>query len=171
MDQQCSAQSCRLDRQLEDLAALAVAKGLSIVTAESCTGGLIGGWITSLPGSSVYYKGGIISYSNDIKEKLLGVDAEVLAAAGAVSPQVAAAMAGGAARVLEGDLAIAVTGIAGPQADGTEKPVGLVYIGIFYQGREKVFPFQFFGSRQAIRQQTAEAAIALALEALKGNWH
>ncbi len=169
MDQQYPSQSCQLNRDLEELAALATAKGLTVVTAESCTGGLIGGCITSLPGSSGSYKGGIISYANAIKEKLLGVDGKVLAAAGAVSPQVAAAMAAGAAKTLEGDLAIAVTGIAGPQADGTEKPVGLVHIGIFYQGQEKVFPFQFSGGRQAIRQQTAEAAIALALKVLQGN--
>jgi PncC family amidohydrolase len=166
-DRQYSPQG--LGRRLKELAALMTARGLTLVTAESCTGGLLGGRITSLPGSSSYYKGGVISYANEVKEKLLAVEGGILAEAGAVSPQTAAAMASGAIRVLGGDMAVAVTGIAGPEGGGDEKPVGLVYIGISYQGKEQVFRFQFAGGRHEVRRRTVAAAIGLVLETVKGT--
>ncbi len=105
-------------------------KGLKVATAESCTGGLIGKRITDVSGSSKVYECGIISYSNEIKQKLLGVDGEALKQFGAVSEAVARQMAQGALKVSSADIAVSVTGIAGPESDGTNKPVGLCYIGL-----------------------------------------
>ena len=104
--------------------------GLTVATAESCTGGLIAHAITSNPGSSGYYLGGVVSYSDAVKRSSLGVPAALLDAYGAVSAQVALAMAAGARERLAADLAVGVTGVAGPSGGSEEKPVGLVYIGI-----------------------------------------
>jgi nicotinamide-nucleotide amidase len=105
-------------------------KGLTVATAESCTGGLIGKRITEVPGSSQVYGFGVVTYANEAKMKLLGVKEETLKQYGAVSPQTAAEMAAGARSLSGADIAIAVTGIAGPGGGSTEKPVGLVYIGV-----------------------------------------
>ncbi|MDR1194780.1 MAG: nicotinamide-nucleotide amidohydrolase family protein [Peptococcaceae bacterium] len=147
----------------ERLAAWLTAKKLTLATAESCTGGLLGSLLTGIAGASSYYRGGIIAYSNEAKIRLLGVDAALLAREGAVSLPVAAAMAVGAARALDSDLAIGVTGIAGPAADGSAKPIGLVYIGLTLGGKTTVYPFQFAGDRQAIRAEAATQAFRLAM--------
>jgi nicotinamide-nucleotide amidase len=112
----------------EKLLADARAKGLKIVTAESCTGGLVAGLLTEIPGSSDVVERGFVTYSNQAKEELLGVDPAILEKHGAVSAQTARAMAAGALKHARADLAVAVTGIAGPGGGSAEKPVGLVHI-------------------------------------------
>ena len=105
-------------------------RGLTLATAESCTGGLLGHRLTNVPGSSDYYLGGVISYSNAVKVAILGVDAETLAREGAVSEVVARQMARGVRRLLRADIGIGITGVAGPGGGSPEKPVGLVYIAL-----------------------------------------
>ncbi|HAL92724.1 MAG TPA: hypothetical protein DCM68_06845, partial [Verrucomicrobia bacterium] len=109
---------------LKKIAAALLARHQTLATAESCTGGLVGAALTSLPGSSAWYFGGIVAYSNALKPRLLGVPAETLAAHGAVSPETARAMAEGARKKCKADFALSVTGIAGPDGGTPEKPVG-----------------------------------------------
>ncbi len=117
---------------------LATNQNITIATAESCTGGLIGAAITSIPGSSVPFKGGIIAYDNAIKNKLLNVPPGMLQKYGAVSREVARAMANGAIEALNVDLAVSVTGIAGPGGGSNEKPIGTVWIGIGTKTRDGI---------------------------------
>ncbi len=105
-------------------------RGMTLATAESCTGGLVGHLVTEIPGSSHYFVGGIISYSNAVKHHVLHVPQEILDTVGAVSPECARAMAHGARRVLNADIAVSITGIAGPSGGTPEKPVGLTYFHI-----------------------------------------
>ncbi len=105
-------------------------QGLTLATAESCTGGLVGHIVTEIPGSSDYFVGGVISYSNDVKHRILGVPQEILDTVGAVSPECARAMAHGARNLLRADIAVSITGIAGPSGGTPEKPVGLTYFHI-----------------------------------------
>lgn len=137
--------------------------GRTLVTAESCTGGGIGAALTAVPGSSAVYKGGIISYTNEIKERFLGVDHQVLEKYGAVSAVVAEAMAAGAKAAMNADIAVSVTGLAGPGGDDYGNPVGTVYIG--YASDREVFSrcFLFNGDRQEIRNQATEAALQVVL--------
>ena len=137
-------------------------KGLTLSAAESCTGGLIAHRITNISGSSTYFLGGIVSYSNDAKERLLGVPHEMLVAHGAVSEPVARSMAEGARRVFGTNYAVGVTGIAGPP----EKPVGLVYIAIAGPHDTIIAKRFFTGSRESIKEQTADTALTLLLEQL-----
>jgi len=134
-------------------------QGKVLATAESCTGGLIAESITSIPGSSDYFAGSFVTYSNEMKTKILGVDPMVIEEHGAVSPQVARAMAEGARRLAEADYAISVTGIAGPSGGTPEKPVGLVYIALADAERAAAEEFRFFGSREAIRERSRVAAL------------
>lgn len=140
------------------------ARGKTLATAESCTGGGIGHAITAVSGSSAIYLGGVISYANSVKEQVLGVPHEILASVGAVSEETAKAMAEGVCRVTGADIGIAVTGIAGPNADGTGKPVGLVYIAVCKNGHVTVTENHFSGDREAVRNQTIQAALLLAEE-------
>ena len=139
-------------------------EGKTLCTAESCTGGGIGAAITAIPGSSAVYKGGIISYTNWVKHNLLGVDNGILAEFGAVSAPVAEAMASGARKALDADVAVSVTGLAGPGGDDYGNPVGRVYIGysdaLITLHRE----FTFSGDREDVRRQAAEEALKLILE-------
>lgn len=144
---------------LEDFHKMALEKGITIGTAESCTGGLVGKTLTDLGGSSGYYQGGIISYANTVKEQVLGVSSETLATYGAVSEETAKEMAEGVFRVLRTDYAIATTGIAGPGGGSQEKPVGLVYIGIGTPRGITVHKEIFIGDRTSIRNSVAERAI------------
>ena len=144
---------------LEDFHKVAVERGITIGTAESCTGGLVGKTLTDLGGSSGYYQGGIISYANTMKEQVLGVSAETLAVHGAVSEETAKEMVEGVFRVLRTDYAIATTGIAGPGGGSQEKPVGLVYIGIGTPRGITVYKEIFIGDRDSIRKSVAERAI------------
>lgn len=136
----------------------------TIATAESCTGGGIGSALTAVPGSSEVYKGGIISYTNEIKTRLLGVPQTLLQEQGAVSETVACAMAQGARKVLQTDVAISVTGLAGPGGDEYGNPVGTVFIGIADESGVKAKKFLFPGNREQVRGAAVEAAIKMALE-------
>ena len=138
--------------------------GKTLVTAESCTGGGIGAALTAVPGSSDVYKGGIISYTNWVKHNLLGVDQKLLDTLGAVSAPVAEAMAEGARKVLRADIAVSVTGLAGPGGDEFGNPVGLVFIG--YSDCRKTLSrrFLFPGDREAVRQNACREALKLVLE-------
>ncbi len=139
-------------------------EGKTLCTAESLTGGGIGSAITAVSGSSRVYLGGIVSYSNRIKSRLLGVDPQLLDRVGAVSAPVAMAMAQGARKALEADVAVAVTGLAGPGGDEFGHPVGTVFIGYCDDLNCLVRQFSFRGERDAVRSQTVHAALRLILE-------
>lgn len=138
--------------------------GKTLVTAESLTGGGIGAALTAVSGSSAVYKGGVISYTNWVKENILGVSGEVLEEKGAVSAPVAHAMAAGVRTLLKADVAIAVTGLAGPGGDEYGNPVGTVFIGYADDKETDVKHCLFSGSREEIRNQTIETALNLILE-------
>lgn len=138
--------------------------GRRLATAESLTGGGIGQALTSVSGASAVFAGGVISYTNAVKHKVLGVPAEVLDTCGAVSAPVAKAMAQGAKRLIGADVAVAVTGLAGPDGDEFGNPVGTVFIG--YADEQTAFAreYHFEGDRAAVREQTICAALRLILE-------
>ena len=146
---------------------LSVLAGKTLATAESCTGGMIGEMLTAVPGSSTIYKGGIISYWSEIKQSLLGVDGEVLRNFGAVSAPVAKAMALGARRTLSADVAVSVTGLAGPGGDEFGNPVGTVFIGYDDGQQIIVRECHFSGDRETVRKQAAEAALEMVLKNCK----
>ena len=142
-------------------------RGLTLATAESCTGGLIGHLITEIPGSSHYFLGGIISYSNEVKHRLLGVRQKTLETVGAVSAECAREMAHGARDRLGADLAVSVTGIAGPGGGTPAKPVGLTYIHLVapdWEGGERHI---WQGTRSENKRASARAALALILRYLR----
>ena len=139
-------------------------EGKTLATAESCTGGMIGAMLTSVSGASKVYKGGIISYWSEVKQNLLNVDAEDLKNLGPVSMQVAASMAEGARKALHADIGISVTGLAGPDGDEFGRPVGTVFVGFDNGAKTVVKQHHFFGDRDAVRRQAAEAALKLILE-------
>lgn len=139
-------------------------QGKTLATAESCTGGMIGAALTDVPGSSHVYKGGIISYTNEAKQNLLGVDGDVLKTQGAVSAPVARAMAEGVRKVLGSDIAVSVTGLAGPGGDEFGNFVGTVFIGYADEKTSFAVKFRFFGSREEVRAQATEKALQLILE-------
>lgn len=143
---------------------LAALKGKTLVTAESLTGGGIGAALTAIPGSSEVYKGGVISYTNWVKESILGVSASVLEQYGAVSEQTAMAMAAGVREKLQADVAVSVTGLAGPGGDEFGNPVGTVFIGYRDGQHAAVHHCVFSGNREEIRNQTIEAALKLVLK-------
>ena len=134
-------------------------KGATVATAESCTGGLIGNMITEVSGSSAYYKGGIIAYSNELKERLLGVRHETLEQYGAVSEETAIEMARGCLAVTGADYAIATTGISGPTGATEEKPLGLVYVAIASHEEVVCNRYVFTTTRQQHQQRTANQAL------------
>ena len=139
-------------------------QGKTLATAESCTGGGIGAALTAVPGSSAVYLGGVISYTNEVKCHVLGVRRELLDRYGAVSPWVAGEMVSGVRKLLGADVAVSVTGLAGPGGDEFGHPVGTVFIGYEDSRRALVKEFHFEGDRDAVRSQTVEAALALILE-------
>jgi competence/damage-inducible protein CinA-like protein len=136
-------------------------RGLTLATAESCTGGLVGGKLTDIPGSSDVYVGGVVAYSNEIKERALGVPAATLAEHGAVSAETASAMAHGARTALGADIAVSVTGIAGPDGGTEEKPVGLVHFAATGPMGEREARLDFPGDRDTIRRRAVTAALHL----------
>ena len=148
---------------------LAALEGKTLVTAESCTGGGIGGALTAVPGSSRVYKGGIISYTNWVKEHLLNVDKSLLNAVGAVSAPVAEAMARGARAALQADAAVSVTGLAGPGGDEFGNPVGTVFIGYCDEKTCLSRKFLFDGTREEIRTAAIREALLLVLEQNKNT--
>jgi nicotinamide-nucleotide amidase len=144
-------------------------RGLTCATAESLTGGLIGAHLTSVPGTSATYRGGVVTYATDTKASLLGVPEDLLAAEGAVHPDVAEAMAAGVRRLLGADFGLAVTGVAGPTPqDG--RPVGTVYAGLVGPGgNAQTRLFRFTGDRVGIRYRTVEGALELLDSATRGD--
>lgn len=149
------------------VATLLSERGWTLGTAESCTGGLVGHLITNLPGSSEFFLGGIVAYANAVKERVLGVSAELLRAHGAVSAEVAAAMAEGAKRVLGVDIALSVTGIAGPGGGTPGKPVGTVYIALAGPAGVSVRHFCWPEGRERNKELSAEAALQMLEEHLR----
>ena len=142
-------------------------RGKTLATAESCTGGGIGAALTAVPGSSAVFKGGIISYTDDVKTQLLHVDPHLLHKKGAVCGEVAEAMAIGARGALNADIAVSVTGLAGPAGDEYGNPVGTVYIG-YSDARHTISRhFRFVGDREQVRQYSAEAALKLILQEME----
>ncbi len=139
----------------------------SITTAESCTGGLVSAAIVNVGGASEVFGQSFVTYSNEAKKKLLGVREETLERVGAVSRETAEEMACGAAKAADAEIALSVTGIAGPDGGTPEKPVGLVYIGCYCFGETTVERHVFQGDRQAVRDASVQAALALAKKCLK----
>jgi len=152
-----------------DLGRVLVARGLRIGVAESCTGGLLGAVLTSVPGSSRYVEGGVIAYSNRVKTTLLGVDAGLIAEHGAVSEEVARAMALGCVSRLGVDVGIAITGVAGPAADDTGRPAGRIFVAVTVATAETTLRVQRLdgdSGREANRAGAVRAAIRLCADAL-----
>ncbi len=146
------------------------AQNATLAVAESCTGGLLGGRLTAVAGSSAYFAGGVIAYSNAVKQALLGVSRATLDAHGAVSEPTACAMAEGIMRALGTSVGVSITGIAGPGGGSDEKPVGLVYIGLAGAGRPtRVTRYQYTGGRQAVRARAVQDALVLLYKRLAGQ--
>jgi PncC family amidohydrolase len=152
---------------VERLQALCLGRGLTVATAESCTGGMIAKLITDLPGSSGYFRGGVVSYSDEVKHSLLDVPEDQLTAHGAVSAQVARSMALGALQRTSASLAVAATGVSGPGGGSPAKPVGLTYVAVADAAGVEVRRFVWTGDRAANREASARAAIELLLERLR----
>ena len=135
--------------------------GMTVTTVESCTGGLLSGTLVDVAGVSDVFHQGYVTYANEAKQSLVGVNPETLACYGAVSEQTAREMAEGGAKAANADAALAVTGIAGPDGGSKEKPVGLVYIGCCVNGTTVVERNVFSGSRREVREQSVAAALKL----------
>ena len=142
---------------------------LTITLAESCTGGLIAHRLTNVPGSSDYFIGGVVSYANEVKERVLGVSPQTLREHGAVSEETAREMVRGVRHLLQADVALAVTGIAGPSGGSPGKPVGLAYIALAAEGEEQCERYLWQGDRWANKEQSAEAALAMLREYLEAR--
>jgi nicotinamide-nucleotide amidase len=147
----------------QEIGALLVDQGLTLTTAESCTGGLVAHRITNVSGSSAYFLGGLVTYSNEAKESLVQVRHETLLAHGAVSEETAREMARGACQRMGADVGVAITGIAGPTGDTPDKPVGLVYIALSAPDAEICRRYLWHGDRLANKEQSAEAALQMVL--------
>lgn len=160
-----------INHQIEECISLLKRKGLTVGTAESCTGGLIAKLLTDLPGSSAVFNGGIVSYTDEVKREALGVPPRLLDEHGAVSPQVADAMARGAREALGCDIGLSSTGLAGPGSDDRGNPVGLVYLGVCTP--EKIFVhtlrFDKDTGREKIRNLSAQYSINLLWWYLNGS--
>jgi PncC family amidohydrolase len=154
----------------EEIIGLLVESSNMLAVAESCTGGLIGHRLTQVPGSSAAFLGGVIAYHNSVKEKALGVPADVLEREGAVSEATALAMAEGVRRLLGADIALAVTGIAGPMGGTEDRPVGLTYIALSAAPDVLICERHLWrGNRQENKDSSATAALALLMRHLKGS--
>ena len=145
----------------EIVGCLLTEQGLTVAVAESCTGGLIAHRLTNVPGSSAYFVGGVVAYSNQAKERILGVSGETLSAYGAVSEECAREMARGARRIFSTDVAISATGIAGPTGGTPEKPVGLVYVAMAAPELERCERHLWRGDRLENKQRTSKAALEM----------
>ncbi len=142
-------------------------KEKSVATAESCTGGMLGELLTSIPGSSAVYPGGVIAYCNEIKQQVLGVDGALLQKSGAVCAPVAAQMAEGVRKLLGADYGISATGVAGPGADACGNPEGLVYIAVAGERNTTVQELHLSGSREMIRRQASQFVFIMLIDALE----
>ena len=152
------------------LGAALSASGMTLAVAESCTGGLLGGAITSIPGSSLYFSGGVVAYRNSAKISLLGVPPDLIAARGAVSREMALAMAEGVRSLFRADLAIAVTGVAGPGGGSRGKPAGTVWVAVVAPaGVRYAHRFRFPGGREAVRRETVRVSLAAAIDVLRSE--
>ena len=151
------------------LAAQLLARGWMLATAESCTGGLIAAACTDLAGSSSWFERGFVTYSNAAKAQMLGVDAALIAQHGAVSEPVARAMAQGALQHAHAQVALAVTGVAGPGGGSADKPVGTVWFGFMVDGRLSSETCRFAGDRAAVRAATVRHALARLIEKIEAN--
>jgi nicotinamide-nucleotide amidase len=140
---------------------------LTLGLAESCTGGMVASYVTDIAGASEYFEGAIVAYSNQVKERVLGVPASTLERHGAVSAETVVAMAKGARKVLHVDVAVAITGIAGPSGGTLDKPVGLTYIGLCSARGELWRKYIWKGDRRQNREQAARAALELLKEHLE----
>ncbi|MBI4712188.1 MAG: CinA family protein [Planctomycetes bacterium] len=164
---------------IKDIARWLIKEGLTVSVAESCTGGLICHKLTQVPGISAVFKEGIICYSNSSKTKRLGIPASLIKSKGAVSPEVCRLMAINVTKGEKTDIGLAITGIAGPSGEaaaesrpyrrgGTiQKPVGLVYIGVYHRGRVVVKKYKFSGSRSVIKQKAADTALRMLLSCVR----
>lgn len=148
-------------KQAETLVRLYEASGFKCATAESCTGGIVGSMITSVPGSSGIYLGGVVSYSNSVKERVLNVSSATLAKYGAVSEECAAEMAYGVRRLTGADIAVSTTGIAGPSGGSADKPVGLVCFAVSTDSGTRTEKVIFAGGRESVREQAAVHALGM----------
>lgn len=163
--------TAELERPLEEqVVELLAARGLTVTTAESCTGGLIAGTLVNVAGASDVLNEGYVTYSNEAKERLVGVSHETLEKYGAVSPQTAREMAEGAAKAAGADAALSATGIAGPGGGTEEKPVGLVYVGCYLNGKTSVKECRFTGDRMENRMHTVETALKMLKSCLQENF-
>ncbi len=153
----------------EMIGQLLIEQRLTLALAESCTGGLLGHRITNVAGSSQYFAGGVVAYANQVKERVLGVFHATLVAYGAVSEQTALEMARGARRLLVADVALAVTGVAGPGGGTPEKPVGLVYVALSASDLERCERYIWPHDRAGNKAASAEAALSMLLEYLEGR--
>ena len=158
-----------LSLTLVSLADLLIQRNKTLATAESCTGGGIGENLTSLAGSSKWYLGGVIAYSNAVKVNVLGVSTNTLCEFGAVSEEVAKEMALGCAELSQADIAVSTTGIAGPGGGTDSKPVGMVCFGYFLEGAVFTETLHFEGSRQEVRQAAVEHSLTKLLDLIKSR--
>jgi nicotinamide-nucleotide amidase len=157
-----------VDKAVEELSILLFEKKMTLATAESCTGGMLAAAMTARGGSSAVFDRGFITYSNISKCEMLGVDTQTIEKFGAVSGECAAEMASGALKNSQADIAVSITGIAGPSGGSEQKPVGLVYIGIGTLSHHAfVEECLFHGTRDEIRKQAAEMALSWLLEAAR----
>ena len=145
-------------------------RGWKLALAESCTGGLVGNRITDVPGSSEYFLGGVVSYSNQAKINLLGVSWETLNSHGAVSRETVIEMARGALKLIEANIAVSVSGIAGPGGGTVEKPVGTTWLGLAVNDKEWANVFQFAGDRMQNKLAAADAALQMLLDYLQDRF-
>ncbi|MFA5033823.1 MAG: CinA family protein [bacterium] len=150
----------------KELARILKEKKLTISVVESCSGGLIQKIITDTAGSSEYFLGGVVAYSNELKEKLIGVKHSTLLKYGAVSKETSVELANGITKITGSDIGISTTGIAGPGGGTKDKPVGLVYIGICIGKKTTSYKYLFKGNREKIRKQTAEEGLKKVIEML-----
>ena len=151
----------------KELVKLLSERGMTVTTAESCTGGLVSAAITAIPGSSAVLDGALVSYATAVKGRFLNVDPQILYEIGVVSPECAEAMAKGAAALFSADAAIAVTGNAGPSAGDPNAPVGRVYIAAYLLGRVTVRELNLPGDREQVRACAAKEAISLLCEQIR----
>lgn len=153
----------------ENLVELLSASGLVCATAESCTGGSVAAAITDVPGSSAVFAGGVVSYANAVKRDVLGVKEDTLSSRGAVSPETAAQMAAGALSLLKCDIAVSLTGIAGPGGGSDEKPVGLVWFGLADKTGVRTEKAVFPGDREEVRRRAVVHALGMLTVAAAGG--
>ncbi len=157
----------QIEKLAQELVGKLIDRGLSITAAESCTGGLVASFITFISGSSACFNGSFVTYSNDMKNKMIGVDTNVLERHGAVSAECVEQMCEGSAKQACADIAIAISGIAGPTGGTEQKPVGTVYIGACFNDSVTVELFHFEGSRQEVRLSAVYEAFRMALDVLQ----